>query len=57
MIHQPVEDLAAEMAHSDRVRVREGDNDSDFGTSPISFGDELVDLTADVLSWLGDERE
>ena len=45
------------MAHPDRVGVWKGDDNSDFGVPPIFFGNELVDLAANVLSRLGNERE
>ena len=57
VVDQPVEDLAAEVAHANRVGIRKGDGDAQLGLLPVTVGDELVDFAADVLARLNDEGQ
>ena len=56
-VAEPVEDLAAEVRHADRVRIRKRDGDAQVGAVPIVRFDELIHLAADVLRRLLHARE
>ena len=56
MVAQPVQDLATQVGHPDRVRVRKGHHDAHRGGFPIPGLNELVELLADVLPRLLDGR-
>jgi len=56
-IARPIQDLAAQVAHSQGVGVGERQYDPDGRPFPVTFVDELVDLTADVLGGLQDAGE
>jgi hypothetical protein len=45
------------VAHANGIRIWKSDRDADFSPIPIAVGDELVDLTSDVLPWTDNERK
>ncbi len=57
VVDEPVEDLAAEMAHADGVGVGKSDRYAYIGFLPIAVGDKLVDFPANILAGLPDKWE